>query len=116
MVAAKSKEQSSTDEVEGKEDKDKDREEKKSANNEEKAQKNKKRKFGASAGGGGFFPKGKPAGDNNSALNAMKRIKLKVRAVCPVYFFQLNTFVNSTVIHVMYMYIHTHMRTACPYQ
>eukprot|EP01035_Chromulina_nebulosa_P027804 gene27804-36613_t len=73
MVAAKSKEQSSTDEVEGKgEDK-----EEKSSSNDEKAQKNKKRKFGASTGGGGFFPKGKPAGDNNAALNAMKRIKLK---------------------------------------
>lgn len=96
MVAAKGKVQPPTGEVEGGS-----KEEKASAN-DEKAPNSKKRKFEAPAGGGrgggsssggrgggaggggrGFFPnRGKSAGDrdvnNYTAVNALKRIKLKV--------------------------------------
>ena len=90
MVAAKGKLQPPTGEVEGGS-----KEEKASAN-DEKAPSSKKRKFEAPAGGGrggggggsssggrGFFPnRGKSAGDRDSnnytAVNALKRIKLKV--------------------------------------
>ena len=84
MVAAKGKVQPPTGEVEGGS-----KEEKASAN-DEKAPTSKKRKFEAPAGGGrgggggrGFFPnRGKSAGDRDSnnytAVNALKRIKLKV--------------------------------------